>query len=410
MNEKRFTFPQPITINQEQIAGVLVNDSGIFGVTTTGQELPVNRTTLAGAFKLDPRSDSFKGMVDLVEHVVTQVPLTFSMEKEDRLIGVTASGNRITLSLTDVKKKTGIQDNAILLRALTPVLNGPSAPRSGKLLGEELSVGSLVSGLANGLAGHIGGFLAGAIIDAIFPQKSLQSYFDDLYDRLKILVHEEIVTNQIQIINAKIDGTEAFIRNEYLPRKKQIGQRSQDLLDLLQPFVADFFSNVTFTLQTGNNRKPGFGVFLLGALLHLLLIQEEALVDPTVSDPRKSSFAETVKRQAQEYHDRARDTWKDVAQARRDQVVSKVETVSIALPFTHEMFVSGTIIDKFTNTVVLQTYDLSEWVCVSDRKLSRYRNRVVNELSNQLASDGGVEAVLSRLQEVINQPIPQPTP
>jgi hypothetical protein len=77
-----------------------------------------------------------------------------------------------------------------------------------------------IGDLAKGVAGAIAGKIALAVIDAVFPSKPLQSYFDDLYNRLKQMVHEEVTQTVINKTNGDVNGAIAFVRNTYLPRQR----------------------------------------------------------------------------------------------------------------------------------------------------------------------------------------------
>ncbi len=257
------------------------------------------------------------------------------------------------------------------------------------------TLGKLAGSLADGIAGNIGSALGGMIIDMIFPPKPMQSYFDELYDRIAKLVKEEIAGNEIEKINGTLDGTQAFIRNVYLPRK-QAGAKKAELSSMLRPYVDGLYQGVTYTLLQERFRKPGFSAFLVGASTHLALMQELALVDPDAKQPRASSFAESVKKQADEYSKAAGQTWDDIKRDRIAQIEAKETGYPVPPGSALKMiFKYGWIIDNESGEKIWETDSSLVWIFSKKSTLEKAREDAVNALSQGLAGDDGVDTLLA---------------
>lgn len=166
-------------------------------------------------------------------------------------------------------------------------------------------VGQIARDLASGLVSGVGGQIGALIFDAILPS-GVPSYFDAVYVEITKIVKRQLTANTIDIINGRLNGTRAWLANTYAPRKRQQPPiPRKDLFDMVTPFANLFYTDAVQTLMLPEFKLPGFSAFMLSAGVHLALFQEQALVDPTVTDPNRSSFAETVRLNARIYADHA---------------------------------------------------------------------------------------------------------
>ncbi len=175
--------------------------------------------------------------------------------------------------------------------------------------------------LGSGLVSGIGGKIGALIFDSIFPP-GVPSYFDQVYDEIKKIVGQALTANTIDEINGRINGTQAWVKNSYTPRKEATNPSTsrRDLFNDVTPFVNLLYTEAVQTLMLPRYAKEGFSVFMIAAGVHLALLQEQALVDPDHPNPEESSFAISVKLNAQLYYDHAVKTYNDLIADRKGKV------------------------------------------------------------------------------------------
>jgi hypothetical protein len=210
------------------------------------------------------------------------------------------------------------------------------------------------------------------------------------------------------LINGKINGTEGFLCNDYMPRKKA-GAKKKELHKELKHWVDDFYETVTYPLQTDYYRIPGFAVFLVGASTHLALLQEMAMVDPDAASPQASSYAQSVMKQAGDYLNMAKSTWNDILKKRLGFVELKADTGSI-VDNSGSAFIDGSLLDhsdSVKNPTIWWTNDWSEWVINSNDKFNNYTSGLTTDLSTGLAGSEGINALFGRWQALTSNPFPE---
>lgn len=151
-------------------------------------------------------------------------------------------------------------------------------------------------GLISGVAGTIGSL----IFESIFPP-GVPDYFDEVYKEIRNIVKQEFTAASITQINGRINGVIAWLRNTYKPRK-EAGASRDELLGMVNRQVEVLYTEALYTLMDPSYAKPGLSVFMVAAGVHLVLMQEQALVDTLQADPAKSSFAKSVSLNAQTYY------------------------------------------------------------------------------------------------------------
>lgn len=151
-------------------------------------------------------------------------------------------------------------------------------------------------GLLKGIAGNVGAL----IFDSIFPPGA-PSYFGQVYEEITKIIHQEITQNTIDTLNGTINGLKDWIVGTYTQRRNDKSVPKQDLFNMLSPKESNLTINVIGVLQEPNFAEPGFSVFMIAAGMHLAILQELAYVDPTTSDPHKSSYIASIEKYAKEY-------------------------------------------------------------------------------------------------------------
>lgn len=224
------------------------------------------------------------------------------------------------------------------LRTPQPVSAGHAQLLRG--LGKE-SVGAFIAkGIAGGLLSAIGGAIANAVIDAIFPPQ-IPAYFDEVYQQIAKIVHQEIEQSKIDSISGSITNVVKAINNVYYPAlsERDLSKKiDRDYMyQLLRGYENTFINGTDGMLgflQLKEHANAGFTVFLLGASLQLAIYQELANVDPmNGSDdkgwrsPLESSYGKpktgTVAKTATGYITFAQETYKNILKAREESITAE---------------------------------------------------------------------------------------
>ncbi|CAB4007861.1 delta endotoxin [Paramuricea clavata] len=156
------------------------------------------------------------------------------------------------------------------------------------------------------------------MFDSIFAE-DVPSYFTEVYKEIERIMHQEITENTINEINGQINGTTEWVKFTYNPRKDSDASK-KELYGLLEPKVSDLAINMVAVLEEKTYAESALAVFIIGAGIHLALLQELADVDPNVDDPQQSSYIATIQGYSPEYADHAEKTWETIKKARIAQI------------------------------------------------------------------------------------------
>jgi hypothetical protein len=195
----------------------------------------------------------------------------------------------------------------------------------------------IAKGIADGMLSAVGGAIAGAVLDELFPP-GVPNYFDEVYEEMKRIVGAELQQETIEQINGAINNIKRDLTTEYRPAKQDKDlnclEDRQFLFTLLQKYETTFLSGpggMLGILMAENHKKAGFGVFLLGAALHLALFQEMANIDPgnkgrdgVFRSPLESSYGRpgtgTVAINAVQYAEFAGKIWPQIRADREAKI------------------------------------------------------------------------------------------
>ena len=190
-------------------------------------------------------------------------------------------------------------------------------------------VGEIASALLKGVISGIGKEVGAKMFDTIFAE-DVPSYFTEVYKEIEKIMHQQITENTIHEIDGQINGTTDWVKFTYNPRKDS-GASKEELYNLLEPKVSDLAINMIAVLMEKTYAESALAVFIVGAGVHLALLQELAYVDPNVDDPYQSSYIATIKSYASEYADHAEKTWEAIVEARK-KLITDVKIKSQAFP------------------------------------------------------------------------------
>lgn len=203
----------------------------------------------------------------------------------------------------------------------------------------EVVVAGIAADLVKGLISGIGGKLGAAILDAVFPSE-VPTYFTDVYKEIGRIVKQEVTQNTIDDIDGKINSLAKWVKNVYIPRKRQPDVSKQDLYNIMWPQEKDIAINMIGVLQHQKIAESALPVFVIGATLHLLLLQELALLDPKAAAPDDSSYVTSVKKYALAYADYAVKMHGIIIEKRTcDSVITTVSTTAESLSCVTSEFV-----------------------------------------------------------------------
>jgi len=298
-----------------------------------------------------------------------------------------------------------VNDGSVVFTA--PVTPPQAALRLGA--GKESLAAAMGKSLATGLASAIGGRIGALIFDTVFQQQGVPNYFGEVYAEVRSIVKEELSAQLVEQVGGRVNGTAAWLRNTYKPRK-DAGAPRKELFDMVSKYVDLMYWDAVYTLMQTNHAKPGFEVFLLAAGMHMALMQEQALLDPGESDPHKSSYAKSVSLSAQEYHDHAIRTFDEILRLRAEAV--QIRDVSQKVCVSHSC--NTTYLYRWHDTVTgaegptYQTYtslskETHDGQKESEADRQRYNANVASQLTASLCSPRDIAATWLKLKD---RPIP----
>ena len=222
------------------------------------------------------------------------------------------------------------------------------------------AVGDIAKSLATGLLSGIGGKIGVLIFNAIFPP-GVPSYFNEVYKQIEKIVNKELTQNTIDEINGQINGMKDWVAITYT-NAKESGLSKDKLTNILQPREPQIAIQLVGVLMEQRYAQPGITVFMIGAGMHLSVLQELALIDPDAASPIESHYAKSVQQYAKEYAGHAKPTTENILRTRADTIHKKFKSF---IP-------PGTTVPMFENLYwfedSLTGYKSQIWMNVVDTK------------------------------------------
>jgi hypothetical protein len=255
------------------------------------------------------------------------------------------------------------------------------------------------------------GTIGGIIFEAIFPP-GVPDYFGEVLKEIRSIVGQELSRETIDKINGRINGVVLWTQNTYRPRK-QSGAPREDLIKELTTEVSKIYSEAIGILMLPRYAKEGLSVFGIAAGVHLALMQEQALVDNLQPDPLKSSYATTVKLNAQTYRDHAITTFREIWTKRESAITVKQDRTFIQDPNSPYIDTKDRYAwyDSATDTYGRWHDDITD----KDKKFhsgraaaETDRNSDVNAVRSRLVAElGDPEGTAALWERLVQQPIPK---
>ena len=262
---------------------------------------------------------------------------------------------------------------------------------------------SLATGLLSGIAGKIGVL----IFDEIFPP-GIPSYFDQVYKQIEKIVNQELTQSTIDEINGQINGLKDWVAITYT-NGKESGLSKEKLTQLLQPREPQIAIQLVGVLMEDRYSEPGITVFMIGAGMHLSILQELALVDPDAASPTESHYAESVKGFAKKYADYAKQTTEKILQARANKIQAQNETyvppgsAQFQNFYSFKDFLTGYVSKTWINVVDYKGESNPDAANQRDAAMANYKKEKNDQLVEDMADP--VDTANEWLK-LIDQPIP----
>ena len=297
---------------------------------------------------------------------------------------------------SQVRLVTGCKDILCYEKLQFPqVLSSKSVVREiAKILGE---------GLLSGIMGN----LAVVMFNSIFPS-GVPDYFDAVYKEIERIVHKELTQNTIDQVNGHINGVQIWVKNSYTPAKESGQLTNQELTEKLASIEKETITQIIGTLMENRYAEPGLSTFMIGAGVHLCILQELALVDPRVP-PAESYHLTSIKRFAQQYADFAKSTTKSII----DKRVKMIEAKKSIWPYSNNCTVyaywwkdnlSGERSDEFNNAISFKGTETNpDAYKQRDDDMARRKSEVQQELKDKMQDP---EATADLWLKLIDQPLP----
>ncbi|MET0647197.1 MAG: hypothetical protein ABW208_11295 [Pyrinomonadaceae bacterium] len=151
---------------------------------------------------------------------------------------------------------------------------------------EEFASGWATLGLdiAKALLGAIAGKIGSAIFARFFPP-GVPPYFEQVYQEFRKIVKQEIEENTIRLLVGEVGAVQSHM--SAYAQHRRAGNNDAAEQDITQAWNR----SVLVTSKLLQFPVAGLGPFLTAGGLHLAIMQERALRDPTVNDPNHSSWA-----------------------------------------------------------------------------------------------------------------------
>lgn len=244
----------------------------------------------------------------------------------------------------------------------------------------------LLKSAASAALSQIGAAILGAIAKELFGDDTQK-----LIDKIKEVIQAEIVSNELDKMNGAVQGTLQFLCVEYQNKKRKTDlkniEKRKELLNELKPYSTKFYTDVIGVLKQDKFAEKGLKSFMTAASVHLLITQEMALVDPDYMNPNESSYAETFRANAKNYHAHVKTSYKNAYNRRNNmEVYTKQFTDCMGATCVHSTTfhwrdnVSGETASGFTNT---KNPDVTAGEHAR-RSLEKHRTKVLNQLKEKL--------------------------
>ncbi len=144
--------------------------------------------------------------------------------------------------------------------------------------------------------------------------------WDDIKKMMREVLREELITNDLEHIQAAYESVKRWSDITYLPNK-QSGKSQEELWDMLSPQINLINQQISLLLQK-NHRLPGFALLLLGVPMYLSLLQEQVAL----------SYKADIKKAGNDWAGDMLQVWKEIQDDRKNQLRTVKYSYGVAEP------------------------------------------------------------------------------
>lgn len=173
--------------------------------------------------------------------------------------------------------------------------------------------------LLPGPAGTIAKFGIGLMSMILDIAGSSGPSWSEITAMMRQVVREELITNDLEYIQADYESVKKWCDIQYLPNKE--GKSKKELWEMLRPQIDLVSRDINLLLQT-NHRIPGFGLLLLGVDMYLSLLQEQIFL----------GYDADIRKAGDQWATDMLEVWQQVQTDRHNQVQVKKYSYGVYAP------------------------------------------------------------------------------
>ena len=165
-------------------------------------------------------------------------------------------------------------------------------------------------------------------LDSVFHKTpKLATYFTQSCQDVARIMQQEIQKETIDFIDGKLNEFQNWILGTYLIRKASANVTKSKLFSLLMEKEKQIGIDMIPVLQDERYAASALSTFMIGASIHLTILQELALIDPMAAQPGFPPYVRSIKKYAEIYSNHVGDTYTSIINARTsDSVITPVTT------------------------------------------------------------------------------------
>jgi hypothetical protein len=143
--------------------------------------------------------------------------------------------------------------------------------------------------------------------------------WSDITAMMRQMVREELVTNDLEYIQADYESVKKWAEIQFLPNQKS--KPKEELWNMLRPQIDLVSRDINLLLQT-NHRIAGFGLLLLGVDVYLGLLQEQIML----------GYDADIRKAGEEWATSMLKVWEEVQKDRHAQIVYNKYSYGVYVP------------------------------------------------------------------------------
>mgnify|MGYP001565528815 CR=1 FL=1 len=148
--------------------------------------------------------------------------------------------------------------------------------------------------------------------------------WSEIQGMMREVVRDELVTNDLEYIQAHYESIKKWSDIQYLPNKES--KSEEELWPMLRPQIDIVSQDINLLLQS-NHRKQGFGLLLLGVNLYLSLLQEQISL----------GYKAEIRKSGDQWATDMLKVWEEVKKERHDQIKVVLREKSTYNPYDHDV-------------------------------------------------------------------------